>query len=200
MLIYASLSGAIAQLGERIPCTDEVVGSIPTGSTIFTMKDSISLIGMAGAGKTTVGKILSTKLSLKFIDSDHIIENLYGKTQQIIDTQGKQRFKALEEEVLLSIEFDNTLLSTGGSAIFSISAMEYLKESSEIIFLEVPFETISNRVGSFEGRGFVKNSQQSFREAYDERESLYTKYADHTIGNNESVDQCVESILSLFSN
>ena len=153
---------------------------------------------MAGAGKTTVGKILSTKLSLKFIDSDHIIENLYGKTQQIIDTQGKQRFKALEEEVLLSIEFDNTLLSTGGSAIFSISAMEYLKKSSEIIFLEVPFETISNRVGSFEGRGFVKNSQQSFREAYDERESLYRKYADHIVINDGDIDSSLKQLVALI--
>ena len=200
MLIYASLSGAIAQLGERIPCTDEVVGSIPTGSTIFTMKDSISLIGMAGAGKTTVGEVLSKKLSLKFVDSDQIIESLYGNTQQIIDIQGKERFKALEEEVLLSIEFDKTLLSTGGSAIFSLPAMEYLRKFSEIIYLEVPFEMISNRVGNFDGRGFIKNSKQSFRDAFQERESLYKKYADHRVENKDTVEQCVESILNLYDN
>lgn len=163
------------------------------------MKDSISLIGMAGAGKTTIGKLLSSKLSFQFIDSDKIIENLYGNTQQIINLQGNERFKAIEEEVLLSIEFDNTILSTGGSAIFSLPAMEYLKESSEIIYLDVPLEIISNRIGNFCGRGFIKNSKQSFREAYDERESLYRKYANHIIENIDEVDECVEKIMLLFA-
>lgn len=163
------------------------------------MKDSISLIGMAGAGKTTIGKLLSSKLSFQFIDSDKIIENLYGNTQQIINLQGNERFKAIEEEVLLSIEFDNTILSTGGSAIFSLPAMEYLKESSEIIYLDVPLEIISNRIGNFCGRGFIKNSKQSFREAYDERESLYRKYANHIVENIDEVDECVEKIMLLFA-
>ena len=163
------------------------------------MKDSISLIGMAGAGKTTIGKLLSSKLSFQFIDSDKIIENLYGNTQQIINLQGNERFKAIEEEVLLSIEFDNTILSTGGSAIFSLPAMEYLKESSEIIYLDVPLEIISNRIGNFCGRGFIKNSKQSFREAYDERKSLYRKYANHIVENIDEVDECVEKIMLLFS-
>ena len=163
------------------------------------MKNSISLIGMAGSGKTTVGKLLSLKLSFKLIDSDKIIENLYGKTQKIIDTQGKERFKEIEEEILLSIEFDKTVLSTGGSAVFSIPAMEYLKEFSEIIYLDVPFEIISNRIGNFCGRGFIKNSKQSFREAYDERESLYRKYANHIVENTDEVDECVEKIMLLFA-
>tara|TARA_B000000477_G_scaffold103620_1_gene93225 strand:- start:616 stop:1110 length:495 start_codon:yes stop_codon:yes gene_type:complete len=162
------------------------------------MKDSISLIGMAGAGKTTIGKLLSSKLSFQFIDSDKIIENLYGNTQQIINLQGNERFKAIEEEVLLSIEFDNTILSTGGSAIFSLPAMEYLKESSEIIYLDVPLEIISNRIGNFCGRGFIKNSKQSFRDAYDERESLYRKYANHIVENTDEVDECVEKIILLL--
>ena len=162
------------------------------------MKDSISLIGMAGAGKTTIGKLLSSKLSFQFIDSDKIIENLYGNTRQIINLQGNERFKAIEEEVLLSIEFDNTILSTGGSAIFSLPAMEYLKESSEIIYLDVPLEIISNRIGNFCGRGFIKNSKQSFRDAYDERESLYRKYANHIVENTDEVDECVEKIILLL--
>ena len=94
---------------------------------------------------------------------------------------------------------DKTVLSTGGSAIFSIPAMEYLKESSEIIYLDVPFEIISNRIGNFCGRGFIKNSKQSFREAYDERESLYRKYAHHVVENIDEVDECVEEIMLLFA-
>ena len=100
MLIYASLSGAIAQLGERIPCTDEVVGSIPTGSTIYynsscILKNSISLIGMAGAGKTSIGKALSLELGYEFLDTDKIIEISYGKSKDIIDSEGEDRFRAI---------------------------------------------------------------------------------------------------------
>ena len=81
---------------------------------------------MAGAGKTSVGEILSSRLSYSFLDSDKLIENLYGNSQAIIDTRGKERFKIIEEVVLLSIKFDNHVLATGGSAVFSYSAMEYL--------------------------------------------------------------------------
>ncbi len=163
------------------------------------MKNSITLIGMAGAGKTTIGKILSSRFSYQFIDSDKIIENLYGNTQGIIDAQGKEKFKHIEEEVLLSIKFNNTLLSTGGSAVFSSTAMQYLKESSEIIYLDVQFEIISDRIGDFSNRGFIKNSNQSYKEAYDQRVPLYRKYANHIVENNKEVDKCVEQIISLLT-
>ena len=203
MLIYASLSGAIAQLGERIPCTDEVVGSIPTGSTIYynsscILKNSISLIGMAGAGKTSIGKALSLELGYEFLDTDKIIEISYGKSKDIIDSEGKDRFRAIEEEVLLSTKFKNTLLATGGSAVFSPLAMEHLRDNSDVIYLEVSFENISERVLDFKERGFIKESHQSIEEAYMERLDLYEKYADYSVTNNSSMKDCIHKILSLL--
>ena len=153
---------------------------------------------MAGAGKTSLGEILSSKLSYNFLDSDKLIENLYGNSQEIIDTQGRERFKDIEEKVLLSIKFDKHVLATGGSAVFSHSSMKYLRECSEIIYLDVQFDTIFKRVGDFKGRGFIKSSDQTVKEAYEERASLYNLYADHIVDNNGPIEDCLSKILSLI--
>ena len=153
---------------------------------------------MAGAGKTSVGKALSLELGYEFLDTDKIIETSYGKSKDIIDSHGKDRFRAIEEEVLLLTKFKNTLLATGGSAVFSPLAMEYLRDNSDVIYLEVSFENISERVLDFKERGFIKESNQSIEEAYMERLALYEKYADYSVTNNSSMKDCIHKILSLL--
>ena len=153
---------------------------------------------MAGAGKTSVGKALSLELGYEFLDTDKIIEISYGKSKDIIDSEGKDRFRAIEEDVLLSTKFKNTLLATGGSAVFSPLAMEHIRYNSDVIYLEVSFENISERVLDFEERGFIKESHQSIEEAYVERLVLYEKYADYSVTNNGSVEACVQKIISLL--
>jgi shikimate kinase len=153
---------------------------------------------MAGAGKTSVGKALSLELGYEFLDTDKMIETSYGKSKDIIDSEGKDRFRVIEEEVLLSINFKNTLLATGGSAVFSPLAMEHLRDNSDVIYLEVSFENISERVLDFKERGFIKESHQSVEEAYMERLALYEKYADYSVTNNGSIQDCIKNILSLL--
>ena len=153
---------------------------------------------MAGAGKTSIGKALSLELGYEFLDTDKIIEISYGKSKDIIDSEGKDRFRAIEEEVLLSTKFNNTLLATGGSAVFSPLAMEYLRDNSDVIYLEVSFENISERVLDFKERGFIKESSQSIEQAYMERLVLYEKYADYSVTNNGSMEDCIQKILCLL--
>ena len=153
---------------------------------------------MAGAGKTSIGKALSLELGYEFLDTDKIIEISYGKSKDIIDYEGKDRFRAIEEEVLLSTNFDHTLLATGGSAVFSPLAMEHIRNNSDVIYLEVSFENISERVLDFVERGFIKESSQSIEEAYMERLVLYKKYADYSVTNNGSMEDCIQKILSLL--
>ena len=153
---------------------------------------------MAGAGKTSVGKALSLELGYEFLDTDKIIETSYGKSKDIIDYQGKDRFRAIEEEVLLLTKFKNTLLATGGSAVFSPLAMQHIRDNSDVIYLEVSFENISERVLDFKERGFIKESHQSIEEAYVERLVLYEKYADYSVTNNGSVKECIHKIISLL--
>ena len=153
---------------------------------------------MAGSGKTSVGKALSFELGYQFLDTDKIIETSYGKSKDIIDSEGKDRFRAIEEEVLLSTKFKNTLLATGGSAVFSPLAMEHLRDNSDVIYLEVSFENISERVLDFKERGFIKELSQSIEEAYMERLVLYEKYADYSVTNNGSVKDCINKIIDLL--
>tara|TARA_A100001011_G_scaffold68497_1_gene69832 strand:- start:921 stop:1388 length:468 start_codon:yes stop_codon:yes gene_type:complete len=151
---------------------------------------------MAGAGKTSVGKALSSHIGYEFLDTDKIIENLYGKSKDIIDSEGQDRFRAIEEEVLLSTKFNETLLATGGSAVFSHLAMKFIREKSYVIYLEVNFETIMDRVSDFKERGFIKDPNQTVEDAYKKREILYKRYSDHTVTNNRDIEDCIHKILT----
>ena len=164
------------------------------------MKESISLIGMAGAGKSSIGKKLAYRLEFNFIDSDLLIETQYQKPlQRVLDKSGKENFLKIEEKILMSIEFNNTILATGGSAIFSELAMNYLSKKSSIVFIEVPYEKIINRVSNFSERGFLKESEQTIKEAFIERESLYKQYADFVVLNDTTIENCIENIIDLVS-
>tara|TARA_Y100000590_G_scaffold70458_2_gene76972 strand:+ start:3845 stop:4372 length:528 start_codon:yes stop_codon:yes gene_type:complete len=163
------------------------------------MKNSISLIGMAGAGKSSIGERLSKHLKLNFVDSDSLIEEKFGKSlQDILNNNGNEKFNEIEEGVLLSVKFKKIVLATGGSAVFCKKAMEYIKENSTVIYLEVPFDDISTRISDFSERGLIKRSDQTIKEAYKDREGLYQKYADYIVKNNGIIDSCLNKIINLI--
>ncbi|MDA8781494.1 shikimate kinase [Gammaproteobacteria bacterium] len=163
------------------------------------MKNSISLIGMAGAGKTSVGKELARTLGFSFIDSDALIEKQHGKSlQNILDDEGYIKLREIENIALKSIQFNETILSTGGSAVYSDEAMEHIQQNSKVIFLEVPFSQILERVPSFLDRGFAKATNQSVKDAFVERQELYKKYSDSVVSNTKDLNSCVSKILELL--
>ena len=163
------------------------------------MKNSISLIGMAGAGKTSVGKVLARTLGFSFIDSDALIEKQHGKSlQNILDDEGYIKLREIENIALKSIQFNKTILSTGGSAVYSDEAMEHIQQNSKVIFLEVPFSQILERVPSFLDRGFAKATNQSVKDAFVERQELYKKYSDSVVSNTKDLNSCVSKILELL--
>ena len=163
------------------------------------MKNAISLIGMAGAGKSSVGKKLANYLMFDLIDSDHLIEKNQNKSlQEVLVENGIQRFKEIEEAAILSVEFNQTVLATGGSAIFSKKAMNYIAGNSLVIYLEVSFEDIIDRIPDFSNRGFIKEADQTIKQAFNERENIYRKFADHIVTNNEGLESCFEKILRII--
>ena len=163
------------------------------------MNKSISLIGMAGAGKSSVGVKLAKHLKFDFVDSDLIIEKKYGKSlRDILRQNGNKKFKEIEEGALLSVEFNQIVLATGGSAVFCDTAMEHIKENSIVIYLEVPYEDISARISNFSERGLLKRSDQTIQEAYKEREGLYQNCADYIVQNEGEIDSCLNKIFSLI--
>ena len=146
------------------------------------MKNNLTLIGMPGAGKSTVGIILAKNLSLGFIDTDVLIQiNRQQSLQQILDHSGHLGLRAIEEEEILKLNISRHVIATGGSAAYSDKAMTHLQQMSVVIFLKVSFDEIERRIRNFATRGIAKAKDQTFRELFDERQFLYNKYAEITI-------------------
>ena len=163
------------------------------------MKNSISLIGMAGAGKSTVGRELANILNFRLIDSDVLIEEQQGKSlQKILDDEGYIRLREIENSVLKNLHFKEIILSTGGSAVYSDEAMKHIQQNSKVIFLDVSFDEILERVPSFHDRGFAKAPSQSIEDAFEERQELYNKYSHHIVSNTEDLHSCVSRIVELL--
>lgn len=146
------------------------------------MKSNITLIGMPGAGKSTVGVILAKRLGMGFIDTDVLIQTSQRKTlQQIMDESDHLNLRAIEEQEILNLAADNQVIATGGSAAYSDKAMRHLRAISTVIFLEVDFAEIVRRIKNFASRGIAKAAHQSFQDLFDERQALYKKYAEITV-------------------
>ena len=142
-------------------------------------KNNIVLIGMAGAGKSSVGTTLAKTLKLQFVDVDTLIEeNQEAPLQHVLDSNGITGFRKLEEKILLTMQQQNHVIATGGSAIYSEAGMTHLKHSSILVLLDVPLSILQQRVGNFGSRGLVKAEGQSFEQLYEERFPLYQKHAD----------------------
>ena len=152
-------------------------------------KSNITLIGMPGAGKSTIGIILAKNMGMGFIDTDVLIQiNQQRTLQQIMDTEGYLALRAIEEKEIIKINLENHVVATGGSAVYSAKAMVHLARISTVVFLRVGFDMLHKRIHNFESRGIAKAEGQSFLELFEERQILYRKYAHFSI-DCEQLDQ-----------
>ena len=144
-----------------------------------------TIIGMAGCGKSCMGRALSSRLKIKLIDTDKLIERRMGKPlQTLIDELGVDKFREIETEVLCSVyckEGEHLIVSTGGSAVYSERGMAHLKSLGRVIYLFCGYETIRKRLGDFSKRGVVLKDGQTLYDLYNERMPLYASYADVTV-------------------
>lgn len=145
-------------------------------------KENITLIGMPGAGKSTVGVVLAKILGMDFLDSDLLIQKRERKLLwQIIEERGLDGFNLVEEEVNSSINTDYSIIATGGSAVYSEKAMQHLKEISTVVYLKVSCDVLKKRLGDLKNRGVSIKEGQTLDDLYEERRPLYEKYADLTV-------------------
>ncbi|HHV24714.1 MAG: shikimate kinase [Methanosarcina sp.] len=162
---------------------------------------NITLIGMAGAGKSTIGRVLAKQLDYTFIDVDRLIkENTGMPLQALIDMQGDLALIKFEEEAILRLnQVDSCVISPGGSVVYSEKAMQHLKEISKIIFLNAPFRSIVRRLPNARKRGIVGLRDRSLKELFEERMVLYQKYADFSVKlkGKESIQETVRKIIEL---
>lgn len=149
-------------------------------------KKNIVLIGMPGAGKSTVGVVLAKNMGLRFLDSDICIqEQEKCLLHEIIARDGLEGFIEVENRVNASLDVKNSVIATGGSVVYGKEAMEHLAQIGTIIYLQLPYEEIAERLGDLTKRGVAVQNGQTLQDLYEERISLYEKYADNTIDCHE---------------
>lgn len=143
---------------------------------------NIILIGMPGAGKSTVGVLLAKRLGYNFIDTDLLLQSQQKcRLQQIIANVGLESFKSLEENVLIELNTTHSVVATGGSAVYSERAMARLKKLGQLVFIDIPLEELLGRVNDMDSRGLVIGPDETYENLFLERQPLYQKYAEVTI-------------------
>ena len=163
------------------------------------MADNIILIGMPGSGKSTCGVLAAKALLKNFFDTDLLLQNIEGKRlQDIINENGIDYFNEAEENAILSLDIRGTVIATGGSVVYSEKSMEHLKKLGRVIYLHLDYDTMADRIKNITTRGVVLKDGHTLLDMYNERLSLYEKYADDTIiCDNHTVEEVVESIVLL---
>ena len=160
------------------------------------MTCSVILVGMPGAGKSTIGLLLAKALAKDFVDTDLLIQLRQGATlQDILDKSGYLKLREIEEAVLLAAQYDSHIIATGGSAVYSAKGMQHLRSLGVVVFLDVGMTELSARIGNYDQRGIARRHDQSFESLFVERRALYQRYADITIECNDK-DQ--DSLLQLL--
>lgn len=159
---------------------------------------NIILIGMPGAGKSTIGVLLAKTMLMDFCDTDLIIQKRFGTSLcNIISKNGTEEFIKAEEETILSYEFNNCVVATGGSAVYGEKAMEHLKENAVTVYLKVNSDELKKRICNIHTRGIAMKEGTTIAELYEERAPLYEKYADITVEcASLTPEQCVDEIAS----
>ena len=143
---------------------------------------NIVLTGMPGAGKSTVGVVLAKRMGYRFIDSDLLIQEKYGKLlHELIEENGVEGFWRIENDVNASLQASRAVIATGGSVIYEKEAMEHLGRIGVIVYLQLPCHEIAERLGDLNARGVTLREGQTLEELYAERIPLYEKYAHITV-------------------
>ncbi len=157
--------------------------------------DNVILIGMPGAGKSTVGVVLAKRLGYGFIDSDLVIQEHTGMLlHQIVEEKGIDGFLGVENDINASIRADKSVIATGGSAIYGKEAMAHLRSIGTVVYLKLELASIEERLGDLNERGVAVRDGQTLEDLYAERIPYYERYADITVdcGNRMIKDIAAE--------
>jgi shikimate kinase len=161
----------------------------------------LTLIGIAGAGKSTLAPILARRLGWEWIDTDRLIEATHGeRLQAIMDAVGAAEFLRIEEEAVVGLAAQRMVVSTGGSVVYSEKAMQRLKLLGPIVFLDVRLDVFERRVGAAKGRAFVCTEGKRPGDVWSERRPLYQAHADITVCTDASEpEECAAEIIRRLS-
>ena len=157
---------------------------------------NIVLIGMPGAGKSSIGVVLAKNMGMSFVDSDLVIQEQEGKKlHELIEEYGLDGFLAIEGRVNASLHLKTEVIATGGSAVYSEQAMEHLRSIAMVVYLRLPYECIQERLGDLAERGVVLREGLTLHGLYEERVPLYEKYANMVVDcENKNIREIVTEL------
>lgn len=159
---------------------------------------NLVLIGIMGAGKTTIGKLLSKKLNYKYIDTDEYIEKQNNMTINEMFKISENHFREKEKEAIKSIsKFDDTIISCGGGVVKNRENIKFLKRNGIIFYIDRPVEMILNNIDCSK-RPLLKDNKNKLYDIFNERKDLYEKAADYHILNDGSEEECIAKILNVL--
>jgi len=163
---------------------------------------NIVLIGMPGAGKSTIGVLLAKSLLTDFVDTDLIIQKKYSCSLcDIIEKEGTEAFIEIENETIAECNFENTVIATGGSAVYGEKAMAKLKQNGRVIYLSVSVSELEKRLQNIHTRGVAMKEGATVADLFKERQPLYEKYADLTIDcEGLTAEECVSGVIAMLGN
>ncbi|EIJ45290.1 3-dehydroquinate synthase/shikimate kinase [Herbaspirillum sp. GW103] len=165
------------------------------------MTGSIFLVGLMGAGKTTIGRALAKKLNKRFVDSDHEIEARTGATIPVIfEIEGEENFRRREAEVIRELAAQpDIVLATGGGAILRAENRENLKKGGTVVYLRASINQILQRTGRDKNRPLLQTAdpRRKLEELSRQRDPLYREVADFVVETNRpNVQFLVQTIIS----
>lgn len=162
--------------------------------------DNIVLIGMPGCGKSTVGVLLAKAMGMAFVDTDVVLQaREHRKLQEMIDDIGIDAFLKKEEEMIVSLACDHTVIATGGSVVYGRRAMAHLHERGTVVYIRLPYSEIKRRLSNLATRGVTLRPGQTLFDLYEERISLYEAEADLVYdAANADIERTVAGMIRLI--
>ena len=146
----------------------------------------VSLIGMPGAGKSTLGVLLAKTLGYDFVDTDLLIQIKAQRTlPEIIANQGFMAMRALEAEIIASLDRTHTVIATGGSAVYSENSMRHLQQLGTIVYLRSATDTLRQRIGNLQQRGVAVAATETLESIAAERTPLYERYGNVCVDTDQ---------------
>ncbi len=156
-------------------------------------KDNIVLIGMPGCGKSTLGIVAAKMMCMDFCDVDLLIQKKIGMSlQNYIDKYGVDAFLDVEAETVKGLDFENTVIATGGSAVLRESAAEHLKRLGLVVYIDLPCREIEKRITNLQTRGVAMRNGETLRDIYEQRHPIYLRLADvlADVGDGDIAENC----------
>lgn len=143
---------------------------------------NVTLIGMPGSGKSTVGVLLAKTMGYGFIDTDLVIQQREGALlQEILNQRGTERFLDAEEAAICAVVCDRCVIAPGGSAVCREKAIEHLRSLSTVVYLKLSCERLEERIQNMGTRGIAMEPGETLRDIYNYRAPLYERYADRVV-------------------